>query len=244
MRIKTLSTSFKKEELLQLPHDTTSSIIIQEESLKREVNHHGQVNIEDEFDCINIEDDDATDLPLQKGPDIYGQLNYWDDCLMPSWGGFVNNNEEAAADDVYENKYFDQNHPSSTRMLEVVVHQFSSIKKEAEYAFLEEEEKKQLSLNLSLNYQEVLDAWSDRTLWADESSSTFVAANNNAYMGEVPVIEEERRRREASVLRYKEKRHTRLFSKKIRYQVRKLNADKRPRLRGRFVKRVAEKIHK
>lgn len=44
-------------------------------------------------------------------------------------------------------------------------------------------------------------------------------------------MEEERRRREASVLRYKEKRQSRLFSKKIRYQVRKLNADKRPRLK-------------
>ncbi|KAL6507287.1 hypothetical protein OROGR_023482 [Orobanche gracilis] len=43
--------------------------------------------------------------------------------------------------------------------------------------------------------------------------------------------------REASVLRYKEKRRNRLFSKKIRYQVRKLNAEKRPRLKGRFVKR-------
>ena len=51
-------------------------------------------------------------------------------------------------------------------------------------------------------------------------------------MGEVPVLmEEEKTRREASVLRYKEKRQTRLFSKKIRYQVRKLNADKRPRLK-------------
>lgn len=43
--------------------------------------------------------------------------------------------------------------------------------------------------------------------------------------------------REASVLRYKEKRQNRLFSKRIRYQVRKLNAEKRPREKGRFVKR-------
>ena len=50
-------------------------------------------------------------------------------------------------------------------------------------------------------------------------------------MGEVPVMEEDRARREASVLRCKEKRQTRLFSKKIRYQVRKLNAEKRPRLK-------------
>ncbi|KNA11686.1 hypothetical protein SOVF_132960 [Spinacia oleracea] len=43
--------------------------------------------------------------------------------------------------------------------------------------------------------------------------------------------------REARVTRYREKRRTRLFSKKIRYEVRKLNAEKRPRMKGRFVKR-------
>lgn len=45
--------------------------------------------------------------------------------------------------------------------------------------------------------------------------------------------------REAKVTRYREKRRTRLFSKKIRYEVRKLNAEKRPRMKGRFVKRAA-----
>ncbi|XP_077236173.1 zinc finger protein CONSTANS-LIKE 16-like [Tasmannia lanceolata] len=45
--------------------------------------------------------------------------------------------------------------------------------------------------------------------------------------------------REARVTRYREKRRTRLFSKKIRYEVRKLNAEKRPRMKGRFVKRVS-----
>ncbi|EPS70097.1 hypothetical protein M569_04667, partial [Genlisea aurea] len=43
--------------------------------------------------------------------------------------------------------------------------------------------------------------------------------------------------REARVSRYREKRRMRLFSKKIRYEVRKLNAEKRPRIKGRFVKR-------
>ncbi|KVI02487.1 CCT domain-containing protein [Cynara cardunculus var. scolymus] len=43
-------------------------------------------------------------------------------------------------------------------------------------------------------------------------------------------------RREASVQRYKEKRRNRLFAKTIRYEVRKLNAEKRPRIKGRFVK--------
>ena len=45
--------------------------------------------------------------------------------------------------------------------------------------------------------------------------------------------------REARVSRYREKRRTRLFAKKIRYEVRKLNAEKRPRMKGRFVKRPA-----
>lgn len=43
--------------------------------------------------------------------------------------------------------------------------------------------------------------------------------------------------REERVRRYKEKRQNRLFSKRIRYEVRKLNAEKRPRMKGRFVKR-------
>ncbi|KAM5581827.1 zinc finger protein CONSTANS-LIKE 8 [Rosa sericea] len=42
--------------------------------------------------------------------------------------------------------------------------------------------------------------------------------------------------RQASLLRYKRKRENRLFSKRIRYEVRKLNAEKRPRMKGRFVK--------
>ncbi|KAK7276051.1 hypothetical protein RIF29_17182 [Crotalaria pallida] len=100
------------------------------------------------------------------------------------------------------------------------------------------EEKMMVTLNLNLNYQEVMDAWSDRrSLYADDDFSFSMPSNNGYCMGEVPMLEEERSRREASVLRYKEKRQNRLFSKKIRYQVRKLNADKRPRNKGRFVKR-------
>ncbi|XP_042454679.1 zinc finger protein CONSTANS-LIKE 16-like [Zingiber officinale] len=44
--------------------------------------------------------------------------------------------------------------------------------------------------------------------------------------------------RQARVSRYREKRRTRLFAKKIRYEVRKLNAERRPRMKGRFVKRA------
>ncbi|KAI4305406.1 hypothetical protein L6164_028774 [Bauhinia variegata] len=113
--------------------------------------------------------------------------------------------------------------------------QLKVIKKE-NVEFLEEdyEEKMMMTLNLNLNHQEVLDAWSNRgSLLADDYSLSMASY----YMGEVPISEEEKARREASVLRYREKRQSRLFSKKIRYQVRKLNADKRPRIKGRFVKR-------
>ncbi|XP_022632903.1 protein CHLOROPLAST IMPORT APPARATUS 2 isoform X1 [Vigna radiata var. radiata] len=105
------------------------------------------------------------------------------------------------------------------------------IKRENIVGFWEMDDEKMVALNLNLNYQEVLDAWSNRgSLWADDCSLSL-ATNNAYYNGEVPVLEEERARREASVLRYKEKRQNRLFSKKIRYQVRKLNADKRPRIK-------------
>ncbi|TKY50095.1 Zinc finger protein CONSTANS 2 [Spatholobus suberectus] len=43
--------------------------------------------------------------------------------------------------------------------------------------------------------------------------------------------------REARVLRYKEKKKTRKFEKKIRYASRKADAEIRPRIKGRFAKR-------
>lgn len=125
-------------------------------------------------------------------------------------------------------------------------------------------------LGLKLNYDEVLNAWSDKgSLWmdghrpqtvADESSldglggfdtglvpdlsyNSSCSTYPGDHWGQVPVIKNESicmksGAREARVMRYREKRRTRLFSKKIRYEVRKLNAEKRPRMKGRFVKRT------
>lgn len=69
---------------------------------------------------------------------------------------------------------------------------------------------------------------------------TCVALNNcslfvwvQARLAQIDLFSETSGMREASVLRYKEKRRTRLFSKKIRYQVRKINADRRPRMKVR-----------
>ncbi|KAK4392929.1 protein CHLOROPLAST IMPORT APPARATUS 2 [Sesamum angolense] len=120
-------------------------------------------------------------------------------------------------------------------------------------------------LSLKLDYEEILNAWSDKgpfyvrvaessqivpDITHDFLNSHEIMSNHRGrqecILGVVPEIDEngEMRimggngnKREASVLRYKEKRQKRLFSKKIRYQVRKINAEKRPRLKGRFVKR-------
>lgn len=101
----------------------------------------------------------------------------------------------------------------------------------------------QMVPTLKLNLEDVLAAWSDKGepwISSDESTSSgsdvglvpdmhFSTADDNQSGGG----------RDAKVLRYKEKRATRLFSKKIRYEVRKVNAERRPRMKGRFVKRTS-----
>ncbi|KAG6544859.1 hypothetical protein Mapa_013549 [Marchantia paleacea] len=101
--------------------------------------------------------------------------------------------------------------------------------------------------SLRLNYADILNAWSDRgTLWTGGHAQTVPEdttsdALANPDHGVVPLLvgEDGNSAREARVNRYREKRRTRLFSKKIRYEVRKLNAERRPRMKGRFVKRSA-----
>ncbi|KAJ9152808.1 hypothetical protein P3X46_026328 [Hevea brasiliensis] len=104
-------------------------------------------------------------------------------------------------------------------------------------------------VGLKLDYQGIMNAWSDKGplyIKGEESPQTVPdlhEGSNWLVAGwTVPDIKsgEKLGQREASVLRYKEKRQTRLFAKRIRYQVRKLNAEKRPRLKGRFVKRNGE----
>ncbi|KAL2240587.1 UNVERIFIED_CONTAM: Protein CHLOROPLAST IMPORT APPARATUS 2 [Sesamum indicum] len=116
-------------------------------------------------------------------------------------------------------------------------------------------------LSLKLDYEEILNAWSDKgplyirvaessqivpDITHDILNSHEIVSNNvdgmmmlqrgrqESSVGVVPEMDENGmmagngNQREASVMRYKEKR---LFSKKIRYQVRKINAEKRPRLK-------------
>ncbi|KAG9132225.1 hypothetical protein Leryth_017075 [Lithospermum erythrorhizon] len=134
------------------------------------------------------------------------------------------------------------------------------------------------SLALKLDYNEIMDAWSDRgPLYIHGESSLQIVpdhillvnhdtpsnglqdesgandtwrvpelvSNGNSSsvtQDKVEAVGEEYHwkiegQRQASIRRYKEKRQNRLFAKRIRYQVRKLNAEKRPRVKGRFVKR-------
>ncbi|GMI92026.1 hypothetical protein HRI_002871900 [Hibiscus trionum] len=185
----------------------------------------GEIDIIDELDGI-LGDENG----VLSGEKMGGHLS-WD--FMDWETGFQHADEEE--EDEGDHKVY-----SSTQYFEEEW-QYNQAVKTAQFGFWELDDEKRVSLNLNLNYQDVLDAWSDRgPLWADECSISTPPNANGYYMGEVPMMEaEERTRREASVLRYKEKRQTRLFCKKIRYQVRKLNADKRPRLKGRFVKRVS-----
>ncbi|KAK1414078.1 hypothetical protein QVD17_29817 [Tagetes erecta] len=92
-------------------------------------------------------------------------------------------------------------------------------------------------LMLKLNYDEVLNAWSDKGSPVPEGMLESSGVDIHAKLAQIDLFSENGGVREASVIRYKEKRRTRFFSKKIRYQVRKINADRRPRSKGRFVRR-------
>lgn len=120
-----------------------------------------------------------------------------------------------------------------------------------------EGKNKRKKISLRLNYEDVINAWAGSSPWTTGRQPEFDPDHDGwpNYMGGVDPLEEYyqggaimggRRNvdgrddgRQARVSRYREKRRTRLFSKTIRYEVRKLNAEKRPRLKGRFVKRTS-----
>ncbi|KAJ8774598.1 hypothetical protein K2173_017044 [Erythroxylum novogranatense] len=120
--------------------------------------------------------------------------------------------------------------------------------------------KKKKKILLSLDYEAIISAWSNHgspwttgkrpdvvdpdECWPDSMVTCGAYQYRQAYgdtasgyqLGHPTMADGGR---EARVSRYREKRRTRLFSKKIRYEVRKLNAEKRPRMKGRFVKRAS-----
>ncbi|XWS50723.1 hypothetical protein CRYUN_Cryun12cG0111700 [Craigia yunnanensis] len=126
----------------------------------------------------------------------------------------------------------------------------------AETIIMNGESKAEMKRNmlLRLNYESVITAWASQgSPWTTGSRpefnpDDFMCSNpkeGHQLNGGIGGIYSQAREnntdgeREARVSRYREKRRTRLFSKKIRYEVRKLNAEKRPRMKGRFVKRTS-----
>ncbi|XP_062214808.1 zinc finger protein CONSTANS-LIKE 16-like [Phragmites australis] len=112
----------------------------------------------------------------------------------------------------------------------------------------EDKKRKRPEMILKLNYEGVIASWArdggppwfhgERPhLDPGESWPDFPAGIRGCLGGAVTAVTGGER--EARVSRYREKRRTRLFAKKIRYEVRKLNAEKRPRMKGRFVKRAS-----
>ncbi|KAL1531834.1 zinc finger protein CONSTANS-LIKE 16-like [Salvia divinorum] len=119
----------------------------------------------------------------------------------------------------------------------------------------EEVDTKEISMEQIYDYEGVMSAWDEERSpwttgerpevnpndWLSDYADTCVAVHVYRDIGMVGVQQAGAGGdggREARVSRYREKRRTRLFSKKIRYEVRKLNAEKRPRMKGRFVKRA------
>ncbi|WVZ60253.1 hypothetical protein U9M48_010300 [Paspalum notatum var. saurae] len=111
----------------------------------------------------------------------------------------------------------------------------------------EDKKRKRPDMILKLNYEGVIASWvrEGGSPWFHgerpqldpyETWSDFPAGSRGLLGGAVTAVTGGER--EARVSRYREKRRTRLFAKKIRYEVRKLNAEKRPRIKGRFVKRA------
>ncbi|KAF3321028.1 zinc finger protein CONSTANS-LIKE 16 [Carex littledalei] len=111
-------------------------------------------------------------------------------------------------------------------------------------------ENKRDKLALNLDYEGVIAAWGYQggSPWTngerprfgpDDCWPDFMGISGvSSVVGPIYKATLTSEGREARVSRYREKRRTRLFAKKIRYEVRKLNAEKRPRMKGRFIKRT------
>ncbi|KAF8008926.1 hypothetical protein BT93_J0043 [Corymbia citriodora subsp. variegata] len=97
------------------------------------------------------------------------------------------------------------------------------------------ERPKSGGLMLKLDYDGVLDAWSHR---GRPSSGERPVPDAPVGLADFDSFMKNGIERGGMGLsHYKEKRHTRLYSKKIEYQVKRAHANERPRVKGRFVRR-------
>eukprot|EP00899_Mesostigma_viride_P014127 jgi/Mesvir1/22715/Mv14126-RA.1 len=111
------------------------------------------------------------------------------------------------------------------------------------------------TIGLTLNIASVLDSWQG-PMWStltgggiagadvdtraatvpDASCYPAIVADLEAYLGLTPCAREDPEARGARILRYREKRRTRCFNTGVHSEMRRANALKRPRVKGRFVK--------
>ncbi|VAI79114.1 unnamed protein product [Triticum turgidum subsp. durum] len=100
-------------------------------------------------------------------------------------------------------------------------------------------------LGLSLNTEEVLKAWYDRgSVFSDGNIPDASSTDGLAKLSDIELFLENGAAgaiREGSVqkLKHKQKQCTPLLSNKTRYQARKVHAESRPRVKGRFVSQAA-----
>ncbi|XP_020148948.1 protein CHLOROPLAST IMPORT APPARATUS 2 [Aegilops tauschii subsp. strangulata] len=100
-------------------------------------------------------------------------------------------------------------------------------------------------LGLSLNTEEVLKAWYDRgSVFSDGNIPDASSADGLAKLSDIELFLENGAAgaiREGSIqkLKHKQKQCTPLLSNKTRYQARKVHAESRPRVKGRFVSQAA-----
>ncbi|KAK4432668.1 protein CHLOROPLAST IMPORT APPARATUS 2 [Sesamum alatum] len=93
-------------------------------------------------------------------------------------------------------------------------------------------------LLLKLNYDNIMNAWSDKgsPFYSDAPGAESARNDVQARLEQIDLFPENRGGRGAIVLRSKEKQRTRVSSKKIGYQVRKVNANRRPKTKGKVVR--------
>ncbi|KAK8641603.1 hypothetical protein V6N13_010997 [Hibiscus sabdariffa] len=132
---------------------------------------HGEIDIIHELD--GILGDENGDLSGDK-MDGHGHLS-WD--FMDWETGFRHADDEEGEEDegdhkVYCAQYFEEEC------------EYNQAVKTEQFGFWELDDEKRVSLNLNLNYQDVLDAWSDRgPLWADDCS---ISTHTNGYYVSIP----------------------------------------------------------
>ncbi|MED6199253.1 hypothetical protein PIB30_074195, partial [Stylosanthes scabra] len=193
MGYTSLLRSPKKEEEQEVPEATYSSSSILPFSNNHQLPYHNDVEefsiLEELEGVLDIEEEEEEEQKMLPSP-YQGMVNSY--CS--------GDDEELQWDFMeWEEDHHHHQFPEAEKELKVVVRDDNRIMEEEQkkmvikmeeeesnnnnvVGFWEVEDEKMVALNLNLNYQEVLDAWSDRgSLWADDYSLSLAATNNGYY---------------------------------------------------------------